>query len=163
MYSLDYIDEIQSHVLGLITGLMISYNLNPLQVKGRYEYIQSLDPTELTSKYESPVQSELDRINSISSMSESSSWSDSEDSNDDVIYVSTRREFVNAIQAGTKICPRYSTCSDNNCKNFHIKPEHICIHNNQGAYCSVEDCSLIVIKACRKGKKCKDTDCSFRH
>lgn len=41
MYKLNYLDEVQSHILGVITTLMINYNLNPGQVTARYEYLTS--------------------------------------------------------------------------------------------------------------------------
>jgi hypothetical protein len=79
------------------------------------------------------------------------------------VYVSTRGQFCTAMQNRIRICPRYSTCTNNQCENFHIKPEHICPHVVRGSYCDNKECELIVIRACRKGNKCKSSECSFRH
>lgn len=199
MTTLDPIDEIQSHILGVLTGLMISYNLNPDQVKARYDYILSLSPQDISNVYQSPSQptGEID-VNNLTPLSAGRSWGDynddieaSIDSNDylmdiddvgsesivseesiesevsnetpDTIYVSTRKEFCSTMQKGIRICPRYSTCKDAFCKNFHVKDEHICPHVTRGSYCDTEGCDLIVIRACRKGRKCNDSECSFRH
>ena len=214
MYALDPIDEIQSHILGVITGLMSSYNLNPAQVEGRYEYVMSLQESDINRSYE-PIQTDCETSEeepcstnttisgSISweefpSIDKSKSWADysddednlmveetlraysnqtelsSDDNNDEdededgeekdsPIFVSTRKQFCNTMQQGIKICPRYSSCHDGECKNFHIKEKNICQHVNRGSYCDTVGCELIVIRACRKGKKCKDTECSFRH
>ena len=212
MYALDPVDEIQSHILGVITGLMSSYNLNPAQVQARYEYVLSLqesdinrsyqpisdDSTECESSGEEPCSTISGSISweNFPSLDKSKSWADysddeeenlmventiraysnqtqlSSDDTDEVedevedcipIFVSTRKQFCNTMQQGVKICPRYSTCHDSECKNFHIKEKHICQHVNRGSYCDTVGCELIVIRACRKGKKCKDSECSFRH
>ncbi len=80
-----------------------------------------------------------------------------------IIYVKTRREFCSVMSKGIKICPRYSSCEDEHCKNFHIKNQHLCPHNPKSSYCDHDDCELIVIKPCRRGNHCKDPNCSFRH
>ena len=79
------------------------------------------------------------------------------------VYVSTRGQFCTAMQKRIRICPRYSTCVNTECENFHIKPEHICPHVVRGSYCDNKECELIVIRPCRKGKKCTNSECSFRH
>lgn len=106
-----------------------------------------------------------------SSMSSVGSWLDIQQesenkkcqSDEGPLYVSTRRDFCCALQNGIRICPRYSNCLNSDCKNFHIKEQFICPHVTKGSYCDVEGCNLIVIRACRKGKKCNDKNCSFRH
>lgn len=110
----------------------------------------------------------------ISENSEKSEPSESTDPNDSdstdslglgmsPVYVATRGQFCTAMQNRIRICPRYSTCTDNKCNNFHIKPEYICPHVVRGSYCENKECELIVIRACRKGKKCTNSECSFRH
>jgi hypothetical protein len=79
------------------------------------------------------------------------------------LIVTTRREFCNAMQNGIKICPRYSTCVNPHCKSFHVPSDRICPHVTRGSYCENSQCDLIVIRACRKGKRCNDSGCSFRH
>ncbi len=173
-------DEIQSHIIGIIVSLMTSYNLNLDQVKERYEYILSLDDSQITYDYQkskseqniseseddsSLPSSDDQNINELESIPQGPSWGDSSDGEEKKrpIYVTTRREFCHTMQQGIKICPRYSSCNDNNCKNFHVRPEFICPHVTRGSYCHVDNCELIVIRACHKGKKCNDAECSFRH
>ena len=186
MYSLNPCDDIQSHILGVIAGLMKSYSLNPAQVQARYEYIMSLSPDDITNSY---IESETTESSSDSTLS--SELSDSESLNNPfenvgngmrwgdlcydeeppatnqqeatLLFVTTRREFCAAMTNGTKICPRYSNCSDQHCTCFHIDPKYICPHVTRGSYCDTEGCDLIVIRPCRKGKRCNDPDCSFRH
>lgn len=185
IYPLDPVDDVQSHMLGVIASLMINYNINPVQVQSRYEHILSLNYNHNTVEVESNDQKTVDK----NQVSRSSSWADicdsddvaasssnnsedtiSEDTNTEdeqtpnkPIYVSTRREFCNAMGNGTKICPRYSSCTDNECLHFHIESKYICPHITRGSYCDDNDCDLIVIRPCRKGKKCNDSECSFRH
>ena len=191
MYSLDPVDDIQSHMLGVITGLMSSYNLNPVQVQARYEYIMSLSDNEITHSYQEPnvqepIVEEQTTLNfeSLKPIANSKSWADysdednyiedenssedtedltSDDQDSSPLFVSTRKQFCATMQKGIKICPRYSTCCDTECKSFHVKDEHICQHVTRGSYCDNNECELIVIRACRKGNKCKDSECSFRH
>lgn len=202
----DLIDDIQSHILGVIASLMVSYNLKPHHVQARYEYITSLNPNDVTASYEestSPVRSqdstEEGEVNNLTPISSGKSWADYDDDDDSIevnvspmdiddhddledgeeehqtqeeespitptypIYVSTRRQFCSTMQQGIKICPRYSTCKNKFCKHFHVKDEHICPHLTRGSYCDTDGCDMIVIRACRKGKKCNDSECSFRH
>ena len=194
MYALDPIDEIQSHILGVIAGLMNSYSLNPAQVQGRYEYILSLPQNEVTNSYVEPLQETTpDVVKNLSPISVGKSWADYDDDDEDSnfpevnatpevesrlttnqeadeaiinnfpIHVTTRKQFCSTMQKGFKICPRYSTCTDEFCKNFHVKEEYICKHVTRGSYCDAEGCELIVIRSCRKGKRCNDSECSFRH
>ncbi len=185
-YSVDPYDEIQSHILGVIVSLMTSYNLNPAHVKERYEYILSLDHSQISHDYQShlpednsgsdqissddyqSISSNDQEMNELESVAPDPSWEDMSNNEEEKkeqspIYVSTRREFCNTMQKGIKICPRYSTCNDNHCNNFHVKSEFICPHVTKGSYCHVDNCELIVIRACHKGKKCNDSECSFRH
>ncbi len=164
MYELKNIDTIQSHILGVITGLMVSYNLNPAQVQSRYEYILTLPEEAALGKYESPIQQEIDDLGMLPTLPSSPSSASSADDDFHIpIQVRTRREFCSALNNGIKICPRYASCTDHTCNNFHVDQEYICPHVTKGSYCDVNDCELIVIRACRKGKRCNDEDCSFRH
>lgn len=181
MYDLEYIDEVQSHILGVITGLMVSYKLNPRHVEERYEYILSLPTETHYQPYEAASGEELHSSEDESSSSESSGssisleidenptkvlWGDMEDSDTDnveKINVTTRREFCDAMNKGIKICPRYSSCYNPKCKHFHISNEYICPHVTRGSYCDNNGCELIVIRPCRKGKRCNDPECSFKH
>lgn len=181
-----YIDSIQSHILGVIVGLMNSYGLDLQHVQARYEYVQTLNPDDVTHTYTSPIEDELTEVPEMKSISKGSDWYDSDDDitdnvpdtedeskeddrgsiDDDSVYplrVSTRRQFCSMMQRGIKICPRYSTCSDPDCGNFHVDPQSICPHVTRGSYCDKDGCELIVIRACRKGRKCNDSECSFRH
>lgn len=186
------IDNVQSHILGVIAGLMVSFDLNSDQVKAQYDYVSQLDPASRLyyykdSEYYNQSSNSDEESNNQERQSSTfgiytgsnESWADmcdsdvssehanqSEeelDSENNMIFVSTRREFCNAMQNGIRICPRYSTCEDQTCTNFHIETKNICSHVTRGSYCDNDDCDLIVIRACRKGKKCTDADCSFRH
>jgi hypothetical protein len=188
-------DAVQSHILGVIASMMLSYGLTPSQVEDRYHYVQSL-PVEETGCYpercyqpDLTIYSHADTgigekendsdagsngstasTQAITPPSNSSSWADLsyeeeciEDAHGGKIYVTTRRDFCSTMAKGVKICPRYSTCNDIDCFNFHIRPEYVCNHVTKGAYCDTEGCDKIVIRACRRGKKCNDSECSFRH
>lgn len=152
MDTIDYIDEIQSHVLGIIVGLMNSYHITPKHVAGRFEYIQTLNSEQISSYYDNelPAHPEPEVAQSV-------------EVEEEPTYVSTRRQFCSAMQKGLRICPRYANCEDVKCKNFHVLAEYICPHVTKGSYCDQEGCELIVIRACRKGKNCNDPECSFRH
>lgn len=196
MYALDPIDEIQSHILGVITGLMIGYGLNPAHVDARFGYITSLPPGETRTTYqgldeaseasegEASEESEVSEIliNDLTPIDAGISWGDMENDSDpyDVsslevsesendeedegpLYVTTRKQFCSTMQRDIRICPRYSTCENKYCKNFHVKEQYLCPHVTRGSYCDVEGCDLIVIRACRKGKRCNESECSFRH
>lgn len=183
-YETSTIDEVQSHILGVIAGLMTSYSLNPSHVQARYKYVNSLAKVDVTNSYlESlPFKGESEETTEDSDASsehgsvveegKKMSWGDRCMSSDeeldpiediDVLYVSTRRQFCNAMQKGIRICPRYSQCDDNQCESFHIRQKHICPHVTKGNFCNIDGCELIVIRACRKGKRCNDRNCSFRH
>lgn len=192
MSSLDNVDEVQSHILGVITSLMTSYALDPTQVSKRYDYVRALPAKEIAHlnsltylEYKNNSDSDSSDMNidangnespddvggyNTAVSSKSSSWADlcyesdqSMESNNDKIFVSTRREFRNTMTKGIKICPKYSTCENVDCKNFHILPHHLCPHDTRGSYCENNQCDKIVIRACRKGKRCNDSNCSFRH
>lgn len=79
------------------------------------------------------------------------------------MYVAHRRDFRDALSSGTKICANYIDCTDDECIRFHVLPENLCPHAGRNNYCSETNCDKIVIKACRKGKRCNDQSCSFRH
>ncbi len=78
-------------------------------------------------------------------------------------WICTRRDFRDKLISGTKICPKYSTCVDAACTNFHIEDQFICSHAASDNFCPESNCDKIVIKKCRNGRKCKDSTCSFRH
>ena len=79
------------------------------------------------------------------------------------MYVAHRRDFRDALSGGTKICANYMNCVDDECVRFHVLSENLCPHAGRNNYCSETHCDKIVIKACRKGKRCNDSTCSFRH
>ncbi len=81
----------------------------------------------------------------------------------ELIYVEHRREFRDALSKGLKICANYMNCSDTNCERFHVLEENLCQHAGKNNYCDDTHCEKIVIKACRRGSKCTDNSCSFRH
>lgn len=174
-------DEIQYHMLGVINMLMTTYSLSIEQIQQHIDYINSFPPNQVIHDYETflkignnyviqPVPSDASStVSSNHSCSTCKSEEDdvemSEDMLDDngLIYVRSRREFCNAMAKGIKICSKYSTCQDINCKNFHIEKKYLCPHNPKSSYCDHDDCELIVIKPCRRGASCKDSQCSFRH
>lgn len=86
-----------------------------------------------------------------------------DESKKEIIYVAHRREFRDALSKGLKICSNYMNCSNNNCERFHVLEENLCPHAGKSNYCDDNACEKIVIKACRRGTKCNDNSCSFRH
>jgi hypothetical protein len=82
---------------------------------------------------------------------------------DKKMYVAHRRDFRDALSSGTKICANYIDCMDDDCPRFHVLKENLCPHAGRNNYCNENDCDKIVIKSCRKGKRCSDSTCSFRH
>lgn len=164
------IDQVQYHILGVIHTLIKSYNLTIDQVSKHHDYVLSFPEESLIHDYATmcDLQSRSDGTTSGSD-SESAGHTDHSDPDVDSeqchrpVYVSTRREFCNAMSKGIKICPRYSNCRNNKCKHFHIEQQYICPHVTRGAYCEQGNCELIVIRPCRKGPKCRDPECSFRH
>lgn len=159
MSSTETVDCIQYHMLNMIAGIMHGYSLNPSQVKAQYEYVSTIDPSTVTHKYDKDVWAQpfvtpIDTKNDVEQQEETK----------EVLYVESRRDFCLALGKGKKICPSYSSCTDQSCKHFHIRSEFICPHVSRGSsFCEEEDCELIVIRACRKGKRCNDAKCSFRH
>jgi len=156
-------DPIQIHILGMIRMIMNSYNLTTDSISWYDNMVSELTPDQLYDTY--------DEYTKFLSMQQAELHSDETDHSDgeteivedDLIYVTTRREFCTAMGKGLKICPRYSTCTDRHCKNFHIEPQYICPHVTRGSYCDQSECELIVIRPCRKGKHCNDPKCSFKH
>lgn len=183
------IDIVQSNILGVIANMMISYNLSPDQVNERFDYVASIAPPFQTYKeYLADLDCDEEETTPLlqpESISASTSWADicdeddyesfeklSSDSDepvsasseeDESLWISTRREFTDCMRKGILICPRYSNCTSPLCKNFHMKAEYICHHETKGSYCEYNQCDLIVIRACRKGRKCNNKECSFRH
>jgi hypothetical protein len=155
-------------MLGVIAGMMKSFNLTLDQVAHHYEYIMNLNENEITGEY-IPIEpsSSSDSGGYAGSAeytdSQKNDLSESESDDHKSIYVKTRREFCTAMSKGIRICPKYSTCVDSSCDNFHIAPENICNHVTRGNYCDDSECEKIVIKACKRRQKCTDDQCSFRH
>lgn len=141
------VDDTQMHMLGVVRMIMRNYNLSSETLSWYLEHVENLDTTVISSSYDDYLKAkeEYNKLNSGPT------------------YVTTRREFCSVMSKGIKICPRYSSCDDENCKNFHIKEQYICQHVTRGSYCDRPDCDLIVIRPCRKGKRCNDPDCSFKH
>ena len=155
------LDQVQIHILGIVAGLMRSYDLNLQQVAAQFEHSCSIDSKDWKPLIYKEMLSEDVQTSNPSEEYETISEEDS--SEESPLYVSTRREFCMFLSKQVKICPKYSTCQDPVCKNFHVLEEYICPHVSKGNYCEQEGCELIVIKACRKGKRCNDPKCSFRH
>jgi hypothetical protein len=133
----NYIDDVQNHMLSLVVSIMENYGLTPDHITERYgyKYLESEDIVE-----------EL-----------------LEDPKKNLIYVRHRREFRDALTNGLKICSEYMNCTNGECTRFHVKKENLCPHAGRNNYCDQNDCEKIVIKACRRGIKCNDSSCSFRH
>ncbi|KAG7394176.1 hypothetical protein PHYBOEH_005570 [Phytophthora boehmeriae] len=179
------IDEVQNHMLGMIISIMNNYGLTPEHVVLRQNYLQSLSPEELMySQQQSYFDYKMDSDGSVEEHVEEQvgsespseveavaqdytkpkSWADiCESEPREKIFVSTRREFCDTMSKGVRICPRYATCERDGCDKFHILSQHICTHVTRGSFCEHQDCEKIVIRACRKGRKCSDLECSFRH
>ncbi len=144
--SQECVDEVQSHMLGLIVSIMSNYSLTPKFVQDRFEFIEQMR-TNCSTNYSSSTDS----------------VDDSGPKDLDLLYVSNRREFKNALSKGIKICSRHEECGDHHCAKFHIKKENLCPHAGRDNYCDEVRCEKVIIKACRKGNHCHDTACSFRH
>ena len=169
-------DEVQSHILGVVVSLMSNYNLDINQVNDRLEYVKSLETDPGTTYVEYKNKEVAENKNQDSPQQEIQkkriSWADEDDSelvimenieSDSKTSVRTRKEFCHAMSNNIKICPSYTNCSKEDCTNFHINPQYICPHYTKGSYCDHPSCELIVIRPCRKGKRCNDAGCSFRH
>ncbi len=162
------LDEAQSHMLGLVVAIMQNYNLTPADV---YEHFRNsmhhyateasavtvmpddIDPgCACEGAPELPEQSVVaaPMVESPSNMTQKK-------------YAATRREFRDAMTDGIKICPKYHICDNRDCEGFHVLPENLCTHAGRNNHCDVASCDKIVIKACRKGRRCSDSSCSFRH
>lgn len=162
--SADSVDYTQYHMLHIITGIMNGYNLNPAQVQAHFDYVNSLSPETINTKYNKEDWSQPQIM--LSELSESSSDDHEEKTveTEEPLYVETRRDFCLALGNKKKICPSYSSCTEPSCGYFHIRPEFICPHVSRGSsFCEEDGCELIVIRACRKGKNCNAEKCSFRH
>ena len=161
----DSVDSVQYHILGVIHSLMDSYGLSNSDLSWYVSYINSIPKERITHNYKEysayyPTTHETEKTETFS---DDDKKDDSGEPLKYPIYVTTRREFCNTMHKGIKICPKYSTCTNAECKHFHIESKYICPHVTRGSYCDHNECELIVIRACRKGKRCNDADCSFRH
>ncbi len=162
-----YPDEIKFNTMNIIYWLSNSYEISIDDLVQHKCYIDSINLAETSYSYEGYCRWIEDNSSDQTNISDTVySIDDSNETESEVeqpIYVSTRRDFRKIMNEGVKICPRYSSCVDSDCKNFHILPEHLCPHNPRGSYCDRDDCDLIVIKPCRRGRRCNDSECSFRH
>lgn len=184
----NYLDEVQYNMLGLVISIMNNYHLNIDHISNQLSYQQPpnyennlIQPMEEETEFvpinkSKPidiVQAET-KTSFVKMTNYAKAWGDS-DSEDEVIlsskerpknkkmFVSHRRAFRDALSNGNRICSQYNNCTDNNCKRFHVLDENLCPHAGRNNYCEDANCDKIVIKACRKGKRCNDKTCSFRH
>lgn len=175
-------NDVHTHMLGLIVSIMHNYSLQPSDVSNYY-----YDAVVDTNSIESESENEITPLIKNSDYSWAAtdtvrrSWaseSDSEETEEEIVlevvleeplvedkkmYVAHRRAFRDAISNGIKICSQYNDCSDNNCPRFHVLRENLCPHAGRNNYCDNSSCDKIVIQACRKGRKCTNNTCSFRH
>lgn len=198
------LDNVQTHMAGLIVSIMNNYSLSVTDI---VNYIQCMEnyqaPVDSDYVQYTPPSIESDPSHHDHDESEDSNASDQEveqvsvstlvfgngpnyvhhswasDAGSDVMdldiplldtptedkkmYVAHRRAFRDALSEGIKICSNYTECHDNHCKRFHVLSENLCPHAGRNNYCDHPNCDKIVIKACRKGRRCNDTSCSFRH
>lgn len=205
------LDQVQTHMLGLIVSIMNNYGLTEENITQQIKYLyeESNYPTDYSNEADNKdiekniIEYDLDYdSDSISSdvpvavtpelspvaiepktkttftfkrNQFASSWASDDEGDDDSIklskstkddkkiYVANRRLFRDALSSGTKICANYTDCTDDDCIRFHVKSEDLCPHAGRNNYCTESNCEKIVIKACRKGKRCSDPTCSFRH
>ena len=160
-----YIDEIQSHMVGVILIIMNNYGLTTNHID-YYNQISLASQVNLDCQSNQLEQTNLNEIKNstqdeivldcIETQLESKPQNNK-------MYVAHRRAFRDAISNDNKICPQYKNCTDDNCKRFHVLEKNLCPHAGRNNYCDQINCDKIVIKACRKGKKCSDNSCSFRH
>lgn len=150
------LDDLQSHMLGLISNIMVWYNLHPTYVESSY--------LSLVEKFNQIYEMQKNSEESNNDINQDvSDCNMSDDTDDNIVWATTRREFRQCMLDGLKICPKYSSCQDSECTFFHVKRENICDHAINDNYCDDHTCNKIIIKKCRKGNKCIDESCSFRH
>jgi hypothetical protein len=152
------LDLIQMHILGLIVNLISWYSLPIDSVKEYYvDHLKSTESNELNESNDIEMQDDKNSIelNNDESMLDEPTISK--------IWIQTRRDFRDKLDDGLKICPNYYECHNDECDYFHVKKEFICNHAIDNNYCNDFSCTKIIIKKCRKGNKCKDNKCSFRH
>ncbi len=190
----EQLDDVKLNMLGLISNVMVWYQLSPKHVEISYNQLISqmnynqhhsdntesgnvnvnVDNNDITVDVASNANITIDVTNvTIDVISSDGGPNTNVNENDDIdidvdmesglTWVKTRREFRNKLLDGFKICPNYSNCSDDECSKFHVKKEDICNHSISDNYCNDSICDKIIIKKCRKGNKCKDQSCSFRH
>jgi hypothetical protein len=156
------LSDIQSHMLGLVVSIMYNYGLHPANVDNHFHAAMAQsEPSAPDDQYvdqfadapiDEPVQEHAD-----------SGYPTSLPASDKKMYVTHRRAFRDALSKGIKICAKYGDCDDDHCERFHVLPEDLCPHAGRNNYCNQLSCDKIVIKACRKGRRCADSSCSFRH
>ncbi len=164
-------DQIKFSMMNIVYWLSNSYGITMDDIAQHQCYVESLNITEAQYSYEGYCKWLEDNSSDQTNISDTEysinnsddAETETESETDKPIYVATRRDFRKIMNEGIKICPRYSSCVNEECKNFHILPEHLCPHNPRGSYCDHDDCDLIVIKPCRRGRRCNDSECSFRH
>lgn len=175
------LDHVQIHMLGLVVSIMANYSLSVTDIVNYpqiNEYNQ--EQVELTNT-DNNVDEPIVFDNGADYVHHSWASDDGSDVDDQIVnteldslyhdqitddkkkYVTHRRAFRDALLEGIKICSNYTQCNNNECTRFHVHPDNLCPHAGRNNYCDQPNCDKIVIKACRKGRKCTDTSCSFRH
>ena len=161
----EQLDVIQLHILNIITNLISWYNLPIESVKDYYQSQYQTHSAESKDTTESDSDQQV--TNDTTNLEVPEVVVCDEPTIDTTvkskIWIQTRREFRDKLDDGLKICPNYYECHNDECEGFHVKKEFICNHALDNNYCNDIYCTKIIIKKCRKGSKCKDTKCSFRH
>lgn len=165
----EHLDSIQLHILGLITTLVNWYGLPIDSVKQYYNdnCINHIDTNtnEAVDNNQTINPSDTNEVDNVDDVTINDFDKADELENDIIskIWIESRRDFRDKLDNGLKICPNYYECFDDECGCFHVKKEFICNHAVDNNYCNDYSCTKIIIKKCRKGNKCKDNKCSFRH
>ena len=160
------LDCIQSNMLGLIVGIMQTYQITPHHVALHYAQCATISDTN-TSQVESQLESQAD--NQIEAqlevLSKDATCNDSkkEHQHHKKKFVSNRRAFRDCLSEGLVICSKHDKCKDDLCTKFHVHRNDMCPHAGRNNVCNDPSCEKIVIKACRKNKNCSDKSCSYRH
>lgn len=137
MYAFDPVDEIQSHMLGVIAGLMTSYSLNPAHVEARFEYIMSLAPNDVTNTYitaDEPIvgpETPILEIKDLSPVFAGCSWANYNTDDDDFIcYQDSNQETTSEHSLDT----HYSETSDIGDNQESDGPAYVC---NRREFCAI--------------------------
>ncbi len=168
------LDQVQFNMLNLIVSIMNNYQLYPTDVDMQFYHTMeyhSLQPSEaiLTQPFEEPKDPLQEVIGQDKYVQEATKSANSDTPStpsaveDKKMYVDNRWAFRDALSADIKICPNYNRCTKDECRYFHVRQEHLCPHAGRNNHCDALLCDKIIIKACRKGRRCHDSECSFRH